>query len=220
MKIKKYGTFNSHSTAKIIISESDAYNVFQSIYAAIISKIQKSLGKSSGWIIDSVINHTISISKYNPLARSSYIKSSEELDHLRKRLINNIQNIDVNECFKWCLVRYLNPVHRNPARITKAAGDFVKNTDFKDIKYPVKVRDVHKIEKKNSSALVFLVMKIKKNIQSMYQKKYEEKYVYSFWIEEKGKKYYLLIKDFNICMYNHIWHVRKNFLLLLLFRNF
>ena len=148
MKIKKYGTFNSHSTAKIIISKSDADNVFQSIYATIISKIQKSLGKSSGWIIDSVINHTISISKYNPLARSSYIKSSEELDHLRKRLINNIQNIDVNECFKWCLVRYLNPVDRNPARITKADEDFVKNTDFKDIKCPVKVRDVHKIEKK------------------------------------------------------------------------
>ena len=30
------------------------------------------LGKGSGWIIDSVINHNLSISKYNPLAGSSY----------------------------------------------------------------------------------------------------------------------------------------------------
>ena len=34
---------------------------------------QKSLAKGLGWIIDSVIYHTISISKYNALAGSSYI---------------------------------------------------------------------------------------------------------------------------------------------------
>ena len=32
--------------------------------------MQKSLRKNSDWIIDSVINHTISISKYNPLAEA------------------------------------------------------------------------------------------------------------------------------------------------------
>ena len=46
-----------------------------------------------------VIDHTISISKYKPLAGSSYIKLSKELDHPRKGLIN-IKNIDNNECFK------------------------------------------------------------------------------------------------------------------------
>ena len=42
---------------------------------------QKSLRKRLGRIIDSVIDHTISISKYNPLAGSSCIKLSKELDH-------------------------------------------------------------------------------------------------------------------------------------------
>ena len=37
----------------------------------ITTNIQKSLGKDSGWIIDSVIDYTISISKYDPLARNS-----------------------------------------------------------------------------------------------------------------------------------------------------
>ena len=36
--------------------------------------MQKSLGKGSEWIIDSVIDHNIIISKYNPLSGSSYIK--------------------------------------------------------------------------------------------------------------------------------------------------
>ena len=111
----KYDNFYSSSKAEIIIIESDIDNVFKSIYTTIITNIQKFLGKGSGWIIDSVIDHTISISKYNPLPGSSYIKLPKELDHPRKGLIN-IQ--DTNECFKWCLVRYLNPAHHNPARIT------------------------------------------------------------------------------------------------------
>ena len=73
--------------------------MFQSIYTTIITHTQKSLGKVSGWIIDLIIDHTICISKYNPLAGSSYIKLPKELDHPRKGLIN-IQNIDNNECFK------------------------------------------------------------------------------------------------------------------------
>ena len=135
--------------------------MFQSIYTAIITNIQKSLGKCSGWIIDSVIDHTISISKFDPLTGSSYIKLPKELDHPRKGLINN-QNTDDNECFKWCLVRYLNPADHNPTRITKSDKDFAKRLDFKDIKFPVKMRDIHKIEKKRIPlALVFLVMKTK-----------------------------------------------------------
>ena len=48
--------------------------MFKSIYTTIITNIQKSLRKGLGWLIDSVIDHTISISKYNRLAGSSYIK--------------------------------------------------------------------------------------------------------------------------------------------------
>ena len=82
----------------------------------------------------------------------------------------NIQNIDNNECFKWCLVRYLYSADHHPARIPKADKDFARALDFKDIRFPVKIRDIYKIEKTNSIALAFLVMKIRKNIQSMYQK--------------------------------------------------
>ena len=43
-------------------------DVFQSIYTTVIAIIQKSLAKGSDWIIDSITDHTISISKYNLLA--------------------------------------------------------------------------------------------------------------------------------------------------------
>ena len=84
----EYDTFSSSSKAEIIIiNESDIDHVFQWIYTIIISNIQKSLGKGSDWIIDLVIDHTISISKYNPLAGKSYTKLLKELYHPRKRLI-------------------------------------------------------------------------------------------------------------------------------------
>ena len=86
--------------------------------------------KAQARVTDSVIDHTIGISKCNPLAASSYIKLSKELDHLRKGLIH-VQNTDDNECFKQCLVRYLNPVDHNPRRITKVDKDFAKKLTLK-----------------------------------------------------------------------------------------
>ena len=86
---------------------------------------------------------------------SSYIKLPKELDHPRKGLIN-IQNIDNNECFKWCLVRYVNFADHNPRRIAKADKDFAKRFDFKDLQFPVKIRDIQ--EKRNTMFLVMILI--------------------------------------------------------------
>ena len=69
--------------------------LFKSIYSTVTSNIQKSLGQCSGWIIDSAIDHNISISRYNSLGGSSYY-------HIKGFI--NIQNVDDNECFKEYLV--------------------------------------------------------------------------------------------------------------------
>ena len=95
----KYDNYYSSSNAELIINESDTENMFKSIFITIISNIQKLFGKGSIWIIDSVIDDTISILKYNPLVGSSYTKLPKELNHPGKDLIN-IQNTGDNECFK------------------------------------------------------------------------------------------------------------------------
>ena len=148
--------------------------MLQSIYTLVITNVQKSLKKGSDWIIDSIIDHAISISKNNPLAESSCIKLPKKLDHPRKGLIN-IQNINDNEYLKWSIVRYVNPADYHSAGIRNFDKDFAKKLDFEDIKFPVKVRHIYKFEKKNPSALVLLLIKIKKNIQSMYQQKWKKK---------------------------------------------
>ena len=191
--------------------------MFQSIYTTITSNIQKSVGKGSGRITDSVIDHTISISKNDPLAGSSYIKLPKELDHPKKGLIN-IQNIDENECFKWNIVRYLNPANHHPARITKANKDFAKKLDFKDIKFPVNIRDNQKIEKKNSIDIsVFGYVNKEKHPIYVSKKCYEEKHVDLLLIGEEGKRHYVLIKDFNTFMYT-LHHGKKNIFVVIIYK--
>ena len=114
--------------------------------------MQNYLGKGSAWIIDLVIDYIINTLKHNPLAGSSYIKLPKELNHSKKALIN-IQNFDNDECFKWCLVRYLNPEDNYPAKIRKIDKLFGHELDFEDIEFPVKITDIYRIEKKYSIAI-------------------------------------------------------------------
>ena len=109
--------------------------MLQSIYTTIISNIQKPLGKGSDWITDSIIDHAINISKYKPLALAKRMRPS-------KKRIDQYSKYCLNECFKWSIVRYLNPVDHNPRRTTKA--------DFKNMKFPVKIRDIYKIGKEKN----------------------------------------------------------------------
>ena len=69
----KYSIFYTNLKAEIIINESDIDDVFKSICSTIISNIQKSLRRGSGWVTDSVIDRNIN--------GSSYSKLSKELDN-------------------------------------------------------------------------------------------------------------------------------------------
>ena len=44
-------------------------------------------------------------------------------------------------------------MQQNTRTITKADKYFAEKPNFKDTKFPVKIRDIHKIEKKNSIAI-------------------------------------------------------------------
>ena len=100
----------------------------------------------------------------------------------------NIQTTNDNECFKWCFVRYLNPAELNPAIIRKADKNFAKRLDFKYIKVSVKIRDIYKIEKKNSIVISIFAYKKKEKHPIYVSKKYcEEKHV-DLLLKGKGKK--------------------------------
>ena len=76
---------------------------------------------------------------------SSYIKLSQERIHSSKGLIN-IKNNDI-QCFRWCHIRHLNPQNKDPQRIKKSDRAFDQNHDYKNIEFPVTIKQMNKIEK-------------------------------------------------------------------------
>ena len=157
----KYSTFHSNSKAETIIVESDIDDVFESIYSKIISKIH---WKKSGWIID----YTISISKYNPLAGSSYIKLLKELSDSKKVLfifkITTIMN-DLNGIWSNIYILLIT-IQQELEKITKILQE---NLILK-ISYFQLILDIFtKLEKRTATGLAFFVIKIRKNIQSISQ---------------------------------------------------
>ena len=104
------------------------------------------LGKASGWIIDLDIEHSINISRCNPLSDSSYIKLLKELGHTRKGLIN-IHNTNDNKCLKWRIVRCLHPSYHHPARIRKFGEILADELDAQDLSFQSKLRTLTKFGK-------------------------------------------------------------------------
>ena len=52
----------------------------------------------------------------------------------------NIQNED-NQSFRWFLVKYLNPLNKNPAKIRNIDKEFAMQLTYKDVKFPVHKKD-------------------------------------------------------------------------------
>ena len=88
-----------------------------------------------------------------------------------KKGLINIQNFDDNEWFKYCLVWYLHPADHHPGRITeidKLSGD---ELDSEDIKFLVKIKDIHKIVKKSSIGISIFGYENKEKYQIYVSKK-------------------------------------------------
>ena len=127
-----------------------------------------------------------------------------------------VQNVDDNECFKWFLVRYLSLADLNPRRITKNDEDCPKTFDFKDIKIQFKIRNIHKIEKKNSITISVFGYENKEKYPIYVSKKScERNYVDLLLMGGKRKGYYVFIKNFNTFIYDHTQHCGRNIFLII-----
>ena len=178
------------------------------------------LSEGSGWVFESVLSHNINIVSYFPLRGSSYIELPKELRNPMKGLINP-KNTD-NKCFLWCHNRHLNPLKKDPQRITKADRESVKRLDYTGVSFPVTFSDMNRIEKKNKinvsvfgykpandkgwSGFPYPIRLSKANFTDHME---------LLWIDDKhGNNHYVLIKDFDRFMSSFTKHkARKYFCL-------
>ena len=109
------------------------------------------------------------------------------------------------------MVRHLHPSNQNPRRIRKVDKLCGEKLDL--IKFPVKVRDIHKIERKNSIDISAFGYENKGKYPIYVSKKCcEDKHVDLLLIGVGEKKHYVLNKDFKTFMYDRtLHHGRKHF---------
>ena len=62
-----------------------------------------------------------------------------------------------NECFKWCVLRALNPKNTNPDRIDKDLKSKQDTLNMEGIKYPVSFRDIDRFESLNPNISISIL---------------------------------------------------------------
>ena len=167
----------------------------EDLYKTMKDKILESLAtyqqRGSNWVFDSVEELTVHTVKYEPLSGSSYIPLPKELAY--KYAIINMQNRD-NECFKWCITRALNPVEKNPSRITKILRLQAEKLNWEGLKFPMELKDIHRFEALNGVAVnVFGYEKVVYPLR-VSNKMYKD-HVNLLLISRGEKKHYCLIKS-------------------------
>ena len=206
--ITKTAYFNSKT--KTLINENEINEVLQTSRQELIKAIGQWISEGSGWTIQSVDGHYINLTKYIPLKGSSYIELPTELKNPAKGLIN-LKNKD-DECFRWCHIRYLNPQEKDPQRIKKSDKKFIEKLDYSGIEFPITIKQINKIEKKNSIRINVFGYEEKQPYPIYISDEKYEDHMELLLITKDENKHYVLIKDFNKFMYQQTKHKeRKHF---------
>ena len=140
-----------HSHIEIILSSTNVEDVYSSMIDRCLENMVKYQREGSNWRFKSVNFLEIHKAKYNPLRASSYIPLPKVLEN--KKAIINMKNKD-QQCFKWAVLRALNPVSNNPQRVTKALKLSQYEYNWGKIEFPTPLKDIDIFEKLNKSLSV------------------------------------------------------------------
>ena len=151
--IKKFA-FHSKGQ-KLILEGTDVSDLYNEMVYEIEEEIQKvGDAEGSGWQFMEVENITLHTTRWDPINAGSYIGLPPFLKN--KKAIINMKNED-NECFKWCVLRALNPKNTNPDRIDKDLKSKQDTLNMEGIRYPVDFRGIDRFESQNPNISISVI---------------------------------------------------------------
>ena len=140
---------------------------------------------------------------------SIYIELPNRLKNPIKGLIN-IKN-NYNNCFLWCLIRYINLVKIHPERITKEDKNMINNLDYQGIKFPFSKKHYCRIQRqKNVCINVFCYENGLTYPDYVSDQKFHNS-IDLLLISNENKSHYVYLKDFNRFMYNKTKNKNKKY---------
>ena len=150
----------------------------------------------SGWYFKEVKRLEIHTVEYKPIRGSSFIPLPNFI--MGKKAIINMENKD-DKCFLWSILRYLHPREKHSTRINDLKK-YENDLNFKEINFPVKVKDIIKFENNNPDLPginVFSVNDNDKIYPLRHNQKDSQKSIDLFLFSEDEKQHYSLIKNFS-----------------------
>ena len=115
------------------------------------------------------------------------------------------------ECFRWYHIRHLNPQIKYPERIKKGDKKMINELNYDGIDFPLSQKHYNKVEKQNSIRINAFGYEDGRPLLIHISKETFNK-INLLLITKDEKKHYVLIKDFNVFMYNQSKHKeRKHF---------
>src|SRR6266581_4500141 len=216
LKIHKGLTFNTSMEIEFIKNDGEVKNTFtftpklmtinskheisnarQVMNAHINGMIDRYTNQGSGWVINRIMRHFISINRYIPLAAKSYIKLPPIIQN--KKATINIQNKD-NKCFMYCLGRALdpNPDKNHLEKVSKHLKNVCIDLGLDKIKMPVPLKNIPKIER-DFNVDINLFGFIRGDIYPLSHAKETpgKKMVNLLYTSNEETNHYVLIKDFD-----------------------
>ena len=137
-----------HSDIEINIAEKDENKLLDKMIARIEEVLANFQQSGSNWVFQQIRRLEIHFANWKPIRGSTFIPLPTRLKN--KKGVINIKNED-NQCFKWCIARALNPVDKNPNRLTKELIEQAKSLNWNGLKFPVDLKQIKIFENNNPS---------------------------------------------------------------------
>ena len=182
--------FNSETVENLEGTDESA--VYDRSIQTIEERIQNFNQRGSNWRFQRVLSLDIHFTDFQPLRGSTFLPLPRKIK--TKKAVINMKNND-DQCFKWSVVRALNPVEKNSERITKELKDQSEILDWSGLKFPVDLKQIRIFEKLNPQISIN-VFGFEGDVYPLRLSKSEsEQTINLLLISDEEKQHYCLIKS-------------------------
>lgn len=192
--------FHYSHPIQIILTENNLIAFYDDLIDKLYAWIDGLQERGSGFVFSKIISTRVKQYKYKNQNASSYIP----LQFISKIIIN-VQNKNDNKCFLWSILSKLYPASKNKQRVSKYE-QYENNINMKGIEYPVRIKDILKVEKQNDLCINVFALNNQNNKNSLYpvyiSNLKSEIIIDLLYIEDNGNSHYCLIKDLDSFRYN------------------
>ncbi|XP_044742351.1 uncharacterized protein LOC123304854 [Chrysoperla carnea] len=177
------------------------------------TRLEEFQQRGSNAALDKIVCLELNIAKFDPMKGGSYIALPKKI--IDKKACVNIKNND-DFCFAYCLIAHFKQVDVNPHIVAKYLPDFnnccifddfnpLNNNnqnlhqiyDFRGVDFPVKLKDIPKIEKNNDFSVNVYGLSDSNLVNGplYFTKEKKEKHINLLMISDDTKFHYCLIRN-------------------------